>query len=265
MPGDSIVVFGAGGPTGQETVKALAADPVHKGATVVAAVRSPAKYEATFASIGGGGNGNKGATVVPVAADVTDPASVAAALKHGGATCKGVVFAASGNTYWSAAPVDRDGVRNVADAAAALPTKPRVVLVSSMLTHPANRWHPIRVLLNNIRWALMDNKYAGEELLRNHAALGGNWCVIRPGGLVNAPAGSRGVVKSDKDVTKEVGTGSLPRADVAAACVRALTDDRAKGHTFSIYAARVKKGDAPPAAVDPSTPAYGDMIEALFD
>jgi hypothetical protein len=37
----------------------------------------------------------------------------------------------------------------------------RVVVVSSMLTDPANRWHPVRILLNNIRYSLMDYKYKG--------------------------------------------------------------------------------------------------------
>jgi uncharacterized protein YbjT (DUF2867 family) len=259
MPKDSVVVFGAGGPTGYETVKALAADPAYAKSTIIAGVRDPNKYLDKFAPLAAEG---KGATVVPLAADVTDKASVEAALTHANSTCKGVVFAASGQTYWSAAAVDRDGVANVASAAAALPSKPRVVLVSSMLTHPENRWHPIRLLLNNIRYNLMNEKFKGEELLRQSGA---DWCVIRPGGLVNAPPGSRGAVTSDKDTTKEMGTGALPRADVAAACVQALKDDRSKGHKFSIYAPRVKKGEPPLPAVDPSTPAYGAMIKALFD
>jgi len=267
---DSYVVFGAGGPTGYETVKALAADPDFRNATIVAAVRDPLKYVDKFAPLAAEG---KGARVETVAADVTDKATVEAAInnstqnKDGGQLkCKGVVFAASGTTYWSAKSVDHEGVKNVAEAAAAsAPSPPRVVLVSSMLTHPENRWHPIRLLLNSIRWSLMDEKFKGEEALRSTAGLAGNWCVIRPGGLVNAPAGSRGLVIADKDVKKEVGTGSLPRSDVAAACVKALKDDRAKGHTFSIYARRVKKGDPQPEPVDPSTPAYGQMIAKLFD
>lgn len=35
-----------------------------------------------------------------------------------------------------------------------------------MLVTPANRWNFIRLMLNNIRWGLMDAKYAGEEALR---------------------------------------------------------------------------------------------------
>lgn len=29
---------------------------------------------------------------------------------------------------------------------------------------PHNRWHPIRIMLNNFRWSLMDYKYKGEAL-----------------------------------------------------------------------------------------------------
>jgi uncharacterized protein YbjT (DUF2867 family) len=270
MPGSSYVVFGAGGPTGTETVKALASDPEcgKKGNVIYAAVRDPLKYVDKFAPLAAEG---RGAAVETVAADVTDKASVERALQAGGssAPCRGVVFAASGTGYWTAKAVDHDGVRNVAEAAASLSSssssssKPRVVLVSSMLTHPENRWHPIRILLNNIRWSLMDEKFRGEEALAE--CPGADWCVIRPGGLINAPAGSRGLVKADKDVTKEVGTGSLPRADVAAACVRALSDPRASRHKFSIYARRAKKGEAPAEAVDPSSKAYGEMVGRLFD
>lgn len=257
---ESYVVFGAGGPTGRETVKALANDAAFKDATIVAAVRDPIKYTDAFAPLAAEG---KGARIDVVKADVTDKASVEAAINRPDAgPCRGVVFAASGAGYWSAAPVDRDGVGNVAEAAAASPAKPRVVLVSSMLTHPDNRWHPIRVLLNNVRYSLMDRKYEGEQLL---CKSGAEWVVIRPGGLTNAPPGARGLVKADKDVCKEVGSGALPRADVAAACVRALKDPRAQGHAFSIYAPRAKKGDPPAPAVDPASPAYAEMIARLFD
>jgi hypothetical protein len=48
------------------------------------------------------------------------------------------------------------GVKNVAQIA-----KERgqhVVMVSSALVTPKNRFNPIRLLLNNIRWGLMDAK-----------------------------------------------------------------------------------------------------------
>ena len=50
------------------------------------------------------------------------------------------------------------GIKSVAQAAAA---NQRVVLVSSALVTPKNRFSPIRIILNNIRWSLMDNKFKG--------------------------------------------------------------------------------------------------------
>merc|ERR1719421_2073909 len=55
-----------------------------------------------------------------------------------------------------------------------------MILVSSRLVNPANRWHPVRILLNNIKWNLMENKWRGEEALR---ASGCEYCIVRPGGL----------------------------------------------------------------------------------
>jgi len=48
------------------------------------------------------------------------------------------------------------GVRNVAQVAKEKGL--HVVLVSSALVTPKNRFSPIRLLLNNIRWGLMDAK-----------------------------------------------------------------------------------------------------------
>eukprot|EP01047_Picozoa_sp_COSAG01_P102569 COSAG01_NODE_32137_length_585_cov_203.199588_2_plen_55_part_01 len=48
----------------------------------------------------------------------------------------------------------------------------QVLLVSSQLVHPDNRWSPIRAILNTINTGLfawqgmMDFKYEGENLLR---------------------------------------------------------------------------------------------------
>jgi hypothetical protein len=50
------------------------------------------------------------------------------------------------------------------------------------------RFYPVRVLLNNIRWSLMDNKFAGEQQLRQS---GLPYTIVRPGGLGNGPAGTQ--------------------------------------------------------------------------
>jgi hypothetical protein len=56
------------------------------------------------------------------------------------------------------------------------------------------RFHPIRMILNSVRWGLMDAKFRGENLLR-----GGSipYTVIRPGGLTNDPPGQKEIVASE--------------------------------------------------------------------
>ena len=44
----------------------------------------------------------------------------------------------------------------------------------------------MRVLLNNVRYSLMDEKLKGEDALR---ASGAPYTIVRPGGLTNQPAG----------------------------------------------------------------------------
>lgn len=52
------------------------------------------------------------------------------------------------------------GVANTASAAKAAGVG-QVVLVSSQLVTRQNLFHPVRLILNNIRWGLMDAKIAG--------------------------------------------------------------------------------------------------------
>jgi hypothetical protein len=59
---------------------------------------------------------------------------------------------------------------NTAEAAKAAGGVGRVVLVSSMLTHPSNRFHPVRILLNNIRYSLMDRKFESEPCFHSLAS-----------------------------------------------------------------------------------------------
>ena len=92
-----------------------------------------------------------------------------------------VVFAASAATYLAAKKVDYQGVVNTIEAAKAANVD-SFVLVSSRLVNPVNNWHPIRIILNNIKWGLMDCKFKGEEALRG-AGLP-SYTIVRPGGLV---------------------------------------------------------------------------------
>jgi NAD(P)H-binding len=49
----------------------------------------------------------------------------------------------------------------------------------------------MRMLLNNIRYGLMDNKLKGEDLLRQSGA---KYTIVRPGGLTNGPGGKEKLV-----------------------------------------------------------------------
>jgi uncharacterized protein YbjT (DUF2867 family) len=116
-------------------------------------VRDPAKYDAASTWPPG---------VEVVAGDVTRPATLGPALAGADAT----IFAASAAKGVLPATVDNDGVGAWAAAAKAAGAS-RAVLVSSALVDPKNGWHPIRLLLNNMRpGKMMDQKWAGEAKLR---------------------------------------------------------------------------------------------------
>jgi uncharacterized protein YbjT (DUF2867 family) len=53
----------------------------------------------------------------------------------------------------------------------------------------------VRVLLNNIRWSLMDNKFAGEQKLRES---GLPFTIVRPGGLNSLPAGTQKLAAGER-------------------------------------------------------------------
>lgn len=50
---------------------------------------------------------------------------------------------------------------------AAVPTRPDapVLHLLAFACSPHNRWHPIRIMLNNFRWSLMDYKFKGKRAL----------------------------------------------------------------------------------------------------
>eukprot|EP00195_Chlamydomonas_chlamydogama_P013054 CAMPEP_0202901654 /NCGR_PEP_ID=MMETSP1392-20130828/14378_1 /ASSEMBLY_ACC=CAM_ASM_000868 /TAXON_ID=225041 /ORGANISM="Chlamydomonas chlamydogama, Strain SAG 11-48b" /LENGTH=238 /DNA_ID=CAMNT_0049588247 /DNA_START=80 /DNA_END=796 /DNA_ORIENTATION=- len=209
------VVFGAGGPTGFECVQRLlevSTDPVR------AVVRNPDKYQGTFP---------RSERLAVVKGDVTDLASCKEACKD----AKGVIFAAAGKDYFSPHAVDFMGVANVAEAAKEAGAS-RVVLVSSMMVTKKNNWKPLRILLNNIRYSLMDNKLRGEDALRKS---GVPYTIVRPGGLARGPGGAATLLTGQGD-NKIAGSTSISRADVAAVCVEALTNPGARGVTFELVA-----------------------------
>jgi len=228
---DMIAIVGAGGSTGLECLRKLLAD----AKSVRAIVRSPEKYEGKF-----------GAAEV-VKGDVTDEAT----LKDAFANCKSVIFAASASAYKGAGgpyEVDYMGLQKTTAAAIAVGVE-KLVVISSRLVNPKKRFHPIRVILNNIKYSLMDYKFLGEEFVRNS---GMNYTIVRPGGLVGGEDGS-GRKASFKPGTQfivaagpegDVGsTSSIHRTDVAAVACEALSAPESKNKTIEIVSRTPVDGD----------------------
>lgn len=234
--------MGAGGPTGWETLQALLA----QGKAVRALVRSPGKYEGKFGK----------AEVVK--GDVTDEES----LKAGFAGCQAVVFAASASKYkGDGGPyqVDNLGLQKTANAAKAAGVG-KLVVVSSRLVNPVNKWHPIRIILNNVKYSLMDYKFEGEEYVRK---AGLPYTIVRPGGLAGGGDGST------RDPGCEPGTQyivagqaeadlgkarSIHRADVAAVVCEAINSADADNKTIEVVARPREEKD----------PSFADHLKTLF-
>lgn len=225
-----VAVLGAGGPSGLECVKALVA----AGKNVRCVVRSPEKYDGKFPN---------SSLVEVVKGDVTNPASLEAALQG----ADGAIFAASAAAYRDPPLVDFQGVVNTAEAAKKVGLK-RVVLISSCLVTPGKHgWHPIRMMLNNFKQKLMDNKFKGEEALRTS---GMEYTIVRPGQLVDEAGGLAALAVDQGDNI----SGRVSRADVGSVCVAALDSPLTKNVTLELLA---KKPPAP-------APAAGQLA-GLFD
>lgn len=236
-----IAIVGAGGATGFEILKTLVAQE----RKVRAVVRSPEKYAEKFDK----------AEVVK--GDVCDEES----LKSAFAGCQAVVFAASASTYKGPGgpyEVDYLGLQKTVNAAKACGVE-RLVVVSSRLVNPKNKWHPIRILLNNIKYSLMDYKFEGENAVR---ASGLEYVLVRPGGLTGGEGGQR--EEATPSTTEYIIAGgaeadlgsarSIHRTNVAAVVCEAISSEDAKNKTIELVA-------RPRTEEDPS---LEDHLKALF-
>ncbi len=205
---DLVLVAGATGGTGRQVVSELNA----AGYKVRALVRDADSARAVL-----------GESVEYATGDVRQRPTIDAAMK-------GVRYAivAIGATRKDPANgpefVDYQGVRNLADAAAAARLEQIVVVSSSGVT---NKDHVLNKMFDNVLiW-----KGKGEDAVR---ASGVPYTIVRPGGLTNKPGGQNGVRLEQGDK----GTGVIPRADVARICVAALTAPAARNRTFEAYGAQ---------------------------
>lgn len=205
-----VLVAGASGKTGRLVLEQAA----NAGFRVRGMARDPAKAKAEIPG-----------PFEWVAADVRDPASVAAAMT--GVT---YVVSAVGATERSGpnSPefVDYGGVRNLVDAAKAVGIR-QFALVSSTGAGGgggASGW-----LLNTLLMpGILDWKGKGEKHLRDSGLA---YSILRPGGLTNDAGGQQGIRFTQGDT---LGGGTISRADVAAVVVAALGNAGAIGKTFEL-------------------------------
>jgi NADH dehydrogenase len=201
-----ILVVGGTGHLGRRVVPALLAEG-HQ-------VRVMAKAAGSALDLA-----ELGAELFP--GDIRDRERVFAAFE-GVTVCVSAAQGLVGAENPTPAAVDRDGNRNVTDAAAT--SGAAVVLLSAVDASPD---HPLE--LQRMKWA-------AEEYLR---ASGVPWTIIRGtvfaetwGDILRASANSRGRVQV-------FGRGENPTNfvrvdDVAAAVVRAVTDPSLRGHTIEV-------------------------------
>jgi NAD(P)H-binding len=185
------------------------------------------------------------ALLTTMACDVTDPASLDAAI--GGTSQQklaGVIYAASASKRGGTPQeVDRDGAIAAARACIAHDV-PRFVLVSSgAVTRPDSS---IYLILNSFG-KIIEAKIAGEDAVRAmyaHEQVTGKdgnnlgYTVIRPGGLTLEP--SVGVSSLELNQGDRI-SGRLPRADVAALCVESIYSEYTLDTTFECYEASTAK------------------------
>lgn len=205
---DLVLVAGATGGTGQHIVPQLNA----AGYRVRALVRDAAAARSVL-----------GDNVEYATGDVRDRGSIDAAMK-------GVRYAISAIGATPRDPanapelVDFQGVRNLAEAAAAAKVDQLVIVSSAGVTRED---HPLNRMFDNVLvW-----KGKGEDAVR---ASGVPYTIVRPGGLTDKPGGQAGVRLEQGDR----GTGFIPRADVARVCVAALKSPAARNRTFEVFSAQ---------------------------
>ncbi|MBN8280982.1 MAG: SDR family oxidoreductase [Gammaproteobacteria bacterium] len=207
LAGDLVLVAGATGGTGRQVVAELA----KAGFEVRALVRDPAAARPVL-----------GDQIAYATGDVRERATLDAALK-------GVRYLVTtiGATRTDPANgpefVDYEGVRKLAEAAAAAGIARHVLVSSAGVTREDHILN--RMFANVLVW-----KGKGEAAVR---ASGVPYTIVRPGGLTNQPGGRAGIRLEQGDA----GTGFIPRADVARICVAALGSPAARNRTFEAYSA----------------------------
>ncbi len=213
---DVVLVAGASGGTGRHLVEQLTAD----GHEVKGLTRDPDSAQA-----------RTGFDILWVAGDVRDPESLSGIMA-------GVDYVqcavGAREPFGPNRPeiVDYKGVTHLVDAAKAAGTVKRFVLLSSanvtIVEHPFNKG------FNN----LLIWKYLGEDYLRRS---GLDYTVVRPPQLLDEPGGKAGIRLQQGDPG---GPGQMPREDLAAVMIEAMTSPHTSKTTFEIFRDNARAVDA---------------------
>lgn len=158
-----------------------------------------------------------------VECDVRDKAEVAAAMR-GVTQVISVIGANQISGPNSAEFVDYGGVKNLVDAAVAENVSHFVLLTAIGVTDPA---HPFnKATRGALGWRLK-----GEDHLR---ASGLGYTIVRPGGLVNQPAGQQGLRIEQGDQWRPLLRSTLSRDDLALVLIESLRNPAARRTTFEL-------------------------------
>jgi uncharacterized protein YbjT (DUF2867 family) len=124
----------------------------------------------------------------------------------------------------SAEFVDYGAVRNLVDAARTEGVRQLVLLTAIGVTDPASPAN--KAFKGALEW-----RFKGEEHLR---ASGLGYTVVRPGGLVDDPAGTKGVLLAQGDDWRRFRGTTVTRGDLAQVLVECLRNPAANRRTFEI-------------------------------
>jgi uncharacterized protein YbjT (DUF2867 family) len=206
-----VLVAGGSGRTGRFVMRELAGQGIPFRATT-------RNVDAARARLG-----NEAAGIDWAAADLRDPAAAKAAMRgvdH--VICVIGTRELSGDN--SAPFVDYGAVRNLVDAARAEDVRHFVLLTAIGVTDPQSPAN--RIFKGALEW-----RFRGEEHLR---ASGLAYTIVRPGGLVDDPAGVKGVLLAQGDDWRRFRGSTITRGDLAEVLVECLRNPAADWLTFEI-------------------------------
>jgi len=209
--GERVLVAGASGRAGRYLVRRLKEEGIPFRAMTRSRPDAAQRLGPDFAGVDW------------VECDVRDPAQVAVAMAGVGR----VISVIGANTVGddnSAEFVDFGGVRNLVDAARREKVQHFVLLTAIGVTDPA---HPFNKATNGaLGWRLK-----GEDYLR---ASGLTYTIVRPGGLVNEPAGQKGLRLEQGDHWRPLLRSTLSRDDLALVLIESLRQPGARNVTFEL-------------------------------